>query len=417
MLYWNELQPFHVADIIELAGRVDPTALQRAAEEELLASGIANPHLDQASGICTLRPGPCSVEASALVHTPDSPAAAVLEQHATFELRRPFQINVDPLIRLWVLHEGDHSFVGMTWQHWIADGMAAGDLFHRILARLHGWPVNPQATLRDLPPPDIATAFAPWFTWRHKLRHCWEVARTMATNFAVTKLPRPTGTMPATRIHFLDLPEDTLDRVRRVGQSAHATVNDVLVAVTARTLAEAVPNLVRSGWRRRLRIGNIVDLRPCGVEAVRGKCGVFLGLTNVDCTDPLPPWERLLDQVRRQTSRSKRGRTYLASLGGFRMSRRLWPWIPAGWRRGVNTNMLRLTAVLTNLRYPDSWYTNGAVRACWRALPMGMMYPLVFGITTLGQRLTITMSCDEVGPVAERAAGIKSCMHDGLRRL
>lgn len=420
MLYWNQVQPFHVADVVEVVGRVDVGALKTAAEQELAATCIALPHVDLASGICTLHPGSCAVEATALTPVAGIDARQTLEAHATSELRRPFQINAEPLIRVWVLQGQACSYVGMTWQHWIADGMAAGDLLRRILARLHGWAVPPETTLSDWRPPDIREALAPWFTWRRKLRHAWEVVHAVTSNFFVAKLPRPSGAMPATRIRFLELPDDSLERIRRAGRPLQATVNDVLVAVAARALTEAAPGLTRSSWRRRMRLGNIVDLRPLGGEALRGKGGVFLGLTNVDCVQPLPArWEDLVAEVRQQSNRSKIGRYYLASLGGFRMSRALWPWLPATWRRPVNANVLRLTAVLTNLRYPKEWYDGAApeITRCWRALPMGIMYPLVFGITTLGERLTMTMSCDEVGPVADRAVDIIEQMQRGLAKL
>ena len=410
MLHWNEQLPFHVVDILEVKGPVSADSLRRAANEELLASGVAAPSVEVAGGVCTYRARPCDIEVAAVVPQPGVSTLKVLADQTTAELRRPFQLNVDPLIRLWIVENGSSSFVGMTWQHWMGDGMAAGDLLRRILARTCGWSLAPETTLCDWTAADPWTTFAPWFTWRRKLRHLWETVKTVGTSSQVAQLQRPRGALPPPNVHFLVLPDDALERLRRGGRPLEATVNDVLIATAARALAAAMPPRERRWWQRHLRLGNIVDLRPSGGTAIEGKGGMFLGLYNVDCPpDPPARWEDLIEHVRRRSQRSKLQRTYFASLGGFRFSRQLWPWVPVSWRRPVYTNILRLTAVLTNLRYPDTWYSEeiaGQVGACWRAVPMGFMYPLVFAITTLGERLTVTMSCDATGPIAEKAPAI-----------
>ncbi|GEM_PF-2723515 len=418
MLYWNEQLPFHVVDVLEAKGPVVADSLRRAANEELLESGIAAPSVEVANGVCTYRAQRCDIEVATVVPQPGVSVLKMLADQTTTELRRPFQLNVDPLIRLWIMENGSSNFVGMTWQHWMGDGMAAGDLLRRILARTCGWTVAPETTLRDWTPTDPWAAFAPWFTWRRKLRHLWETVRTIGTSSQVAQLLRPRGELPQPNVHFLELPDDALERLRRVGRPLDATVNDVLVAVAARALAAALPRSARHWWQRRMRLGNIVDLRPSGGPALQGKGGMFLGLYNIDCPpDPPARWEDLIGLVRRRSQRSKQHRTYFASLGGFRFSRQLWPWVPVSWRRPVYTNILRLTAVLTNLRYPDTWYAGDAadqVGACWRAVPMGFMYPLVLAITTVGERLTVTMSCDATGPIADQATTIKENIQRAL---
>lgn len=421
MLAWNEQLPFHVVDVVEIRGKLDAAVLRLAANAELLESGISDARVDVASGVCTYRALPCEIEVTAVVPPVHESLGAALSRQTTAELRRPFQLNVDPLLRFWIMEHAGQSYLGMTWQHWMGDGMAAGDLLHRIIARAQGWPIDRPTALHDWTAADAKAAFAPWFTWRRKLRHAWETIRTVGTSSQVAQLRRDQGELPPPSVHVLALPEDALARVRRAGQLLQATVNDVLIAVTARALADAMPGSQRHWWQRRMRIGNIVDLRPSGSPMLDGKGGCFLGLYNVDCPpEPPPNWDDLLALVRRRTQRSKRHRTYFASLGGFRFSRKLWPWVPVDWRRGIYTNILRLTAVLTNLRCPDTWYAGaaaGQVGACWRAVPMGFMYPLVLAITTLGDRLTMTMSCDSTGPIADQAEEIKNRIQQAIAAL
>ena len=418
MLYWNEQLPFHVIDVVEIKGVIDAVSLRRAAEAELFESGIAAPVVETATGVCTYRAQPCDIEVGVIDMPPNASILPALSRQTTSELRRPFRLNIDPLIRLWVMTHHRNSYVGMTWQHCMGDGMAAGDLFRRVLARCQGWTIDRTTTLHDWNSADTAAAFAPWFTWRRKLRHLYETVRTVSTSSQVALLWRNRGELPASNVHYLALPDDALERLRRAGQSCQGTVNDVLLAVAARALAAAMPRSKRNWWQRRMRLGNIVDLRPSGGPSLANKGGLFLGLYNIDCPpDPPERWEDLIAIIRRRSQHSKQLRTYFASLGGFRFSRKLWPWVPVGWRRGIYSNILRLTAVLTNLRYPTTWYSGeeaGQVGACWRAVPMGFMYPLVLAITTLGDRLTMTMSCDSTGPIADQAEAIKESIQRSI---
>ena len=190
MLYWNEQLPFHVVDVLEIKGSVSAATLRQAANQELLESGIAAPSVEVATGICTYRAQPCDVEVATIEAPPGVPSLKALAEQTTAELRRPFQLNIDPLIRLWIVKCGETSFVGMTWQHWMGDGMAAGDLLRRIMARTCGWKVTPDTTLGDWSATDPWAAFAPWFTWRRKLRHLWETVRTIGTSSQVAQLQR-----------------------------------------------------------------------------------------------------------------------------------------------------------------------------------------------------------------------------------
>jgi hypothetical protein len=171
MLGWNEYQPFNVVDVVELRGPADAARLRIAAEAELAEAGVAYPTPDETGAFVAYPCRSLELEVRDVAPAAGAFALTALGDQISAEMNRPFRPGVDPLLRLWVLRTTPHPCVGMTWQHWPIDGMAAGDLFRRILARFRDLPLPAGTAITDRTPADLREAFAPWHTWRRKLFH------------------------------------------------------------------------------------------------------------------------------------------------------------------------------------------------------------------------------------------------------
>jgi len=415
MLRWNSLHPYNVFDVVEVLRPVSPEMLRTAAEQVLANMTVAVPLLSDDERAYS----PDGALASVSVEVIDSneDPDRTLENRATAELNRPFRIGIDPVVRLSLLHVGVRCFVGMTYQHWFMDGMAAGNLFRRILARALACRISGCAGCKqELETPDYAQALAPHLNWKARLGHGREAVRKIA---ARTRVAVPWNRGPedvGVRVRFLKANPDALERLRLDARTHGVTINDVLMAIAFYALREATAERLNNFWRRNLGICNIVDLRPLSGN-LDDRAGVYLGFFDVNLPRVPSRFKELLDLIHRETSRIKAGRFYLASLMAMRALPRVWPWLPPSWRTPIFRAGFRYSAAISNLRFPEAWYGpawNGLVQGYSRACPLGMMLPLIFGVTTRDDQLTVTMTAQRSGYSESQVAVIAAVVEDFL---
>lgn len=415
MLQWNEYQPFHVVDVVELARPIDTAKLQAAAEAELTAAGIFHPIPDLAHQSVMYMDKPVHVPVELITPPVTTDAHQALEQHCSAELNRRFRPGVDPFLRLWVLRTATTEHLGMTWQHWPCDGYAAADLLRRILGRYLGIEIHEASTLTDREPPDLAAAFRPWLGWRTRLGRFRTTIREIIRVSRAHVAPRPADPKTALATYFLDMPMEVLSRIQEHGRRNDATVNDVIAAALMNTLLSTVPE--RNLWRRRVSISNIVDLRQSAPEHLARKWGLFLGFCVFDCTRPAAQHDDLVSHVRAQSRRAKATKGYLASLKAMGMSRRLWPWLPGNWRWSLSRCLGSFSAVMSNLRLPPAWYPeplNQEIKRYWRTLPLGSIVPLSVAVTTFDTRLTLTLTTESNSYCAQHIDSFKKSIMEKL---
>lgn len=415
MLQWNEHQPFHVVDVVELARPLDIAKLQAAAEAELIAAGVFHPMPDSGNRNVLYKDGPVHIPIQLVMATHPEDVRRDLEAQCSAELTRRFQPGTDSLFRLWVLRSTPGDYLGMTWQHWPCDGYSAADLLRRILGRYFGIAVPETSTLTDREPADLAAAFRPFQGWRARLYRFRKTVQEILRIRRAYVAPRPADPKVPLQTHFVDLPMDVLTRIQERGERDDATVNDVIAASLMNALTSSVP--AGSMWRRRVSISNIVDLRQTAPEQFARKWGLFLGFCIFDCDGLTPPRDAMVTSVRDQSRRTKANRGYFASLKAMAISRRMWYWLPAKWRWSMSRSLGSFSAVLSNLRLPLTWFPppwNEEIRSYWRTLPLGSIVPLSMAVTTFDNRLTITMTTEQGSYFAERMETLKKSITQNL---
>lgn len=416
MLYWNDVWPFQVVDVVEVRGEVEADTLRAAAAAELERMGAAGPVLNRGRTECTFRGGAANVEVRVVSAEPGVSHSVQLQRHVMAELARRFTIETDELIRLWIIPPADGSAngsatVGMTWQHWFADGLTAADLLRRILRRV----LDPQASeglaLFDLASPE-KSPFEDC-TLSLYMKAAVDVIRVMTTSATVdVDEPAFDGTLSAAPT-LVAQPADCLAKLRRLSKAWNVTINDLVVTALTRALQETSAEL--PGDRAlRTRIGNIVDLRPYGDISLSTKAGQFLALMLLDTSSsPAETWRERAAVIHYRSQYLKDSQLFTSTLGAFRFGRRILAVTPKRLLPAAIAMSMRMSAVITNLRLPPTWS-----EAAWthrthgyrRFLPPNLCSSIVLGLTTKADELTMTftirdgVTCERTLPAAfERA--------------
>jgi hypothetical protein len=409
MFRWSRTQAFHILDAMEVRAPVAPAALKRAAEAELDTAGVAYPVVSESERVEYLD-GPARIDVHEYDPSPGESTVAAVQRIATRELNLPLRPNVDPLLRMWLLRSVPHPFVGMTFQHFASDGFAAGDLFRRILARLLRVPIDPNTTLTDTTPLHSGRAFAPWRTVPRLLTYLPDIVREAKKSTVIFTPHRvnPSRTTLVPRV--VELPSDCLKSMSRVAKSRDATINDVLATAVAWSIGKAIPERYRR-TRNAISVTNMVDLRASLGNGAMRKWGAFLGFALQHLPEPVPEdWREAIPHLREKSNRVKRQKLFFASLAGLWFVRRVWHGLPGHDRWAASAKLMRSSVCLSNSRLPTEWYAgdwDGRLGDYWRFGPLGSLVPLIAVGTTKNDSFRLTLTCENVGQIAERIEEIQ----------
>lgn len=407
MLRWNSVHPYNVVDLVEVLRPVTEGQMRAAAEVVLGELGLGVPFPDNREKSAVFLGSPDGIEVSARPLGTGEKTA--LESFLSEELNRPFDVGRDAALRLTCLQGASQRFVAMTYQHWVMDGTAAARVFRRILAEALGLP-REHGSRTELETPSCDRSFAHRRQGIPGLAQKLEGLRGLLTRTRATAPWQSVSPECRSDVRMLTIPQDSLDRLRRMARQNGCTVNDCLLATIIRAIGCALPEHKRHAWRRNIAICNIADLRRLNPELGQ-KSGVYVGFFGTHL-GALPREDApLIDLIRRQTSRAKRLCMPLASLATFRAIPRLWPLLPAETLSGFLRTFFRYSAGLSNLRLGPEWDDptwSRVVRGYTRACPLGMMLPLIFGVTTQGSEMTVTVTWARGGYSPEQIDNIAS---------
>ena len=191
------------------------------------------------------------------------------------------------------------------------------------------------------------------------------------------------------------LPPDSLPKLLQAAKAWGVTINDVLLAVLARSLVPLAARLQKR-TRRELSLGCIVNLRPdLGLQGPR-TFGLFLGSFIV--TQPMPsensrPRE-IASVVRERTERVKRDQLYLTSALELRFGRRMMGFFSTRERRKLYQKRYPLWGGITNMNLNTLWPQpiDGTSFDYFRAVSTGPATPLVMSVTTVGENINIGLT-------------------------
>lgn len=391
MLRWNSVHPYNVVDLVEILRPIRPEELRAAAEAVLAEMGLGIPRPDEAEISASFGEPPGLIEVS--LRSLGSEEKTALEEFLAGELNKPFDVGRDAALRLACLEGKSRRHVAMTYQHWVMDGIAAARLFRRILAEVLGIP-RERGDESELEAPLCDRVFA---HRRRGIAGLVQKSEGLRGLFTRTRAAAPwqRGSQKSqVDVRVIATPHDSLDCLRRMAHQHGCTVNDALLAVIYRAIDRALPERRQRPWHRNIAICNIADLRRLNPELAR-KSGVYVGFFGTHLGTLPEDSAQLLDVIRRQTSRAKKLCIPLASLATFRAIPRLWPLLPASTLSTALRTLFRYSCGLSNLRLGADWEDpawSGVVRGYSRACPPGMVLPLIFGVTTLANEMTITMT-------------------------
>jgi NRPS condensation-like uncharacterized protein len=206
-------------------------------------------------------------------------------------------------------------------------------------------------------------------------------------------------------LHF---PPGSVERVRAVAKQQRATVNDIFIATAAQLLGKfTAPQraLSRARFLRprrdRVAIATAVDLRPRVAGTDDNLFGLALGYFSIITERPEErSLEKLVAAVARETDAGKSNARALQLDWSLRIAH--WLWNRASHPRARATLFQKgmpLAAGISNVNLTGSWADQSTspkdeprVLDYLRVSPVGPLLPIVFTLTTIGDRLSLCVT-------------------------
>ena len=387
---WDALHPYNGAQIVKIRGSVDLALCRRAWLEALEALNL---------GVVCLTPKSYAhrcLNGEAKYHgVVRCPEGTKVDEWISDELNRPFDADGGVPFRPFVLQEEGHFWMGLCYQHWVADSASIRIVIREWFVRQFDRGAAASEALRfhaggylklfgpqrnGARPTEVLLSTLRWHSKFRKARRIED-----RTRFRDMRL----------QFRTIDAPEGLIDSLRSKARSMHATVNDLFLAAIAQVCDEHVPAQRRNG-RCELAVGSIVDLRSSVREPVVNLFDLLLGFTSVWCRDDcLRDWPALVANVSKQTQQQKHGGIALASC--LRMAYGIMAGKYLSRERLIEFYRKRvpLAGANSNVNLNPCWsgkYAGDPVLDYVRVAPTGPMTPIVFSTTTLGNRLSVGLT-------------------------
>lgn len=396
---WEAIHPYNAAQVMRIAGRIDPAAATATWGDALRALGLGRVRV---SGNARFRHEAINGE---LARFPVRalPAQTTLAAHLTAELNRRFDDPDEPPFRPFVLPLQDEYYFGLVYQHWVADSVSVRAMLREWFARMFDPPASRAGPLRqarngywDL----FATpsrwrfdeAFLNGFRWHMRHRRARKVCTSGPSDYPV-------------RVTLHDVPAGLIDGVRRSARGAGVKVQDVLLAAMAEVCDRFVPAQRRKN-RPDVSVGSILDLRRHAAADLSDTFGLFLGFANTVCRrQHLDDWPQLLRAVAAQNRGHRRNGPAQASLMWMLGAMAVDRFVRDDQLYHFYRKELPMLGGLSNVNLSDAWaarYHPEPLREYIRVSPTGPLVPLVFSTTTLGSKLSFALTCrDALMPSAD----------------
>ncbi len=394
---WDRVHPYNAAQVLRLSVLPDHPSLQAAWYESLVVLGLGTVRTDDRRHF-SFQSISGQRDACAL---PQVPPGLGLENFLSLEMNRPFTEKEVPL-RPFVLIEPESNgrlaryFIGVVYQHWIADSESIRLLLREWFVRVFDPGAASQQPLQ-LPRTGYWGLFGPrpgrWHLDDQLLRLLQVTIRLRS----VRKLRTFGDNDYNMRFLLRRLPDGEIVHLRALARDKGVTLNDLFLGVMAQLCDEYLP-LRQTHRRRDLALGTIVDLRSRSknAQSLANTFGLFLGFANVICRSAdLRCWPRLVRDIARQTRHQKNT--------GSAESSALWMWLALSLTRIMKPNeiyhfyrrRMPLAAGISNVNLTHSWaqkYYPQPLYEYIRVSPTGPMVPMVFTPSTLGNTFHVAMT-------------------------
>jgi hypothetical protein len=224
------------------------------------------------------------------------PAGTSLEGHFTTELNRPFGDPGEPPFRPFVLRGDGAAWLGLVYQHWIADSTSV-----RLVLR--AWLSGVRPSARAAP----AVPVLSWLPSRKLLANA-DNPFALIRRFVAYRRVRKVHTMGPldypVRVRLIETPDHVaVPSLLRYARARGVKLNDVFLAALAEACDRLIPAQARPG-RENLAVSSVMDLRHRWV-GYHEDFGCLLGFGSVVCqAADLRDWNHLLRAVSAQRSDS-----------------------------------------------------------------------------------------------------------------
>jgi hypothetical protein len=378
---WDQLHPYNAAQVLRIRGRADVGRIQQAWIDTISIMGLGKLRLSgNRFAYESLNGSAGSFGVRCLA------SSTRLEDFISEQLNEPFgEDDVFPF-RPFLLEQDDSHYMGVVYQHWVADSVSIRLLLKDWFARLFDPPAARTTRVR-LPSGGYWRHFAPD-------RAGWQLGEGFLSSVRwssrfkrVRRIETPAFSDFRVRFSLHRAGPGWIDRLHRATRPRGLTLNDVFLASIAQACDRHVP-VQMTPKRHDLALGSIVDLRAHTSDDLTDVFGLFLGFTSVIFSpSDLADFERLLRCVGKQTALHKRSGVPQAS------AIRMLAGIVAGRLLGKEDTItfyrkrVPLAGGISNVNMNRSWaarYHPDPLREYIRVSPTGPMMPLVFTTTTLG---------------------------------
>lgn len=321
----------------------------------------------------------------------DLPERADLSRHFSRELNRPFLNPAEPPFRPFTLRSQRSTWLGIVYQHWVADSVSIRGLLRAWLAALGAtapeqFPPAPQLACRSR---DVIAG------WRGNGRMdetVLSLLRRYGEYRRVRKVPTFGSLDHPVRVRLFPGPPGALPKLLAYARARGVTLNDVLLAALAQPCNHLIPAQQRPG-RDNLALSTVADLRPGLAASLQPGFGCLLGFTATVCRRrDLSQWDRLLRSVAAQTRVQRRGGVGPASVLWMLAAESASRYTPPNRVYDFYRKEIPLAAGISNVNLNDTWAAGPPVLDYARVSPTGPIVPVALAVTSLGTELRLTLT-------------------------
>ena len=392
MLLWNDLHPYNAVHTVEVPAALNLERLSNILNKVLETHGLTGLTLDRNTKTYHYQGGPAAEQIAMVPAGTDTSKALVDEIQR--QLNTPFipGKNITPF-RFFVIETHSSFYFGISYFHMVAGAeslvLLMQDLVNAFLDRDE----------RGLSPPVnlYPTTYGNWLR-----RHPGTLLRKMVNiPFLYWSLNR--SWRPRYRdemdmdigLSMFSLTAPQLEQLKSASKAWSVTLNDLFLALMLKIFAPLEDNRALSSKRNRLSIGTIVNIRKdMGVDS-RRTFGLFLGSFVVSHAVPKGiSLKKLAQDVNRQTSRIKRTRRYMGAPLDLASSLRTLSMLTTERKKKFYQKHYPLWGGLTNMNLNTIWPQSDETQPInyFRAVSSGPTTPLVLSITTVQDRVNISVS-------------------------
>jgi hypothetical protein len=379
---WDAVHPYNAAQAFQLCGTFSVDAAQQAWTDALVALGLGHVSFQRNRVTHSAATGPQAVHRV--------PEDTSLEDYFSTELDRPFPLGDGSPFRPFLLREGEGTWLGVTYPHWVADSVSIRILLREWLMRL---------CVENPPPSHAVTQVSAGYWKLFAAGGVWRAALAFIKGHQRLRAARKPLTMSfgddPSKVLVRRAPEGLGAAVRACCRERGVRVSDLMLAGLLEAASRHVPLQQRPN-RRNVAVGCIVDLRPHARPTIDAAFGLFLGFASIICgPEECSDWPRLLESVRRQSERHRRPGIAATCTTWISAALAVSALIPRRRTNHFYRKTMPLAAGLSSVNLNREWpmeFFPSPLIDYLRISPTGPIAPAVLSATEMGPRLTLALT-------------------------